>query len=170
MKTIVKLTQIAEILNGENFELNLCNFKVSNFKRVAFQIELSNKHIQTLLNMGVKLDFSTKTKSNKRNDNDFIMNATASIEVLNSLEKFSRDNHLNKISMINNHQIVSAGFPIKGMRIEDGRLSYGYQFPENKALENHIEKISAIRKEVRKNFKRETNVYTNRCSVKKLDY
>lgn len=171
MKTIVKLTQIAEILNGENFELNYNNFQVRNFEYIKFEIELSNKHIQTLLDLGIAFDFSTKRKSNGRNDNDFVMNAVASVSELNAIEKFSRDNRLNKISMINNHQIVQAGFPLKNMRIEEGRLAYGFKFPENKDLISHIEKLEAIRKQVRKmNNKTVKNNYTLRCQVKKLDY
>lgn len=161
---------MAEIMVNSAYKLEIGSFTLINSQVVTFDLECSNKHLQALKQMGITIDFSSKKKSNNTNDNDFIFKAKATPYNLVEIEKFSRENHIYKISIINNHQAVLAGFPLKNMRIEEGRLQYGFRYSKNETLISHIEKIQAIRKEVRKNFKKETNVYTNRCSVKKLDY
>lgn len=170
MKTIQNLKQVSEIMINSSYKLEIGSFSLINSSIVTFDLECSNMHLQALVEMGVSINFSSKIKSNSQNSNDFIFKAKATPYHLSKLENFSRFNHLNKVSIINNHQAVDAGFPIKGMRIEEGRLVYGYNFPKNESVKNHVLKIEAIRKDVRKKFKRETNLYTTRCSVKKLDY
>lgn len=170
METITKLKRVSEIMNNSSYSLTIGSFILTNSAIISFDLQASNKHLQSLKEMGIIIDFSSKIKSGMQNANDFVFKAKATPYDLMKIEKFSRDNHPYKISMINNHQIVEAGFPLKNMKIVEGRLSYGFEFPENKSLISHIEKIEAIRKEVRKKFKRETNTYTTRCAVKKLDY
>jgi len=165
MKTITQLSGACKSLSGMPFSLSVYTFSATNSK-VFFVLEFSKRHIQPLIEMGVRFDFRKPfDKSDRSNGNDFITTVSCSVETMVLLDRFVRDNHLKKVSMLNDNQLLRAGFPLKVKKIFE---------VENPVLTAHLERIDEIRKAVRRliHSKKKAPLvnYLVFCATKKLNY
>lgn len=125
---------------------------------ITFELECTTKHLQYLLDRGIRIDLtSIHNKVGRPNGNQITTTAAATLSALQSIRKYCRFNHLNHVSIDNWHNLQQAGWkqkekPIAQMSVE---------------VREHFNRIEAIRKEVRKKFKRELNNYTAACAVKR---
>lgn len=115
MKKYIKFLETTNVYQLDNNVGGINFYKFKDYFKVSFTLECKPNHLQKLINLGVKFDFSNKRVGFAYNQNTIgcsgntlAIKCSCSLEVFKSVSNFFRGDF--RPSMLNDTQLIWAGF------------------------------------------------------------
>jgi len=170
MNTIKGILEAAKVL-GTDFIGNINGIEITRhnkcehwtreyISKANFILVCQKKHLQTLKEMGVSIHFFKISEISQGNGNDISTTASCTLDVLESLEKYTRHNHLRTVNICNYYDLGQGNWMFRKSKLVEA---------ENLYLKEHLDNIESIHKAVRRlnQGKHIFSAYQEKCKTKR---